>query len=70
MADIKDLKAKLSKWCEERHKNDKTFSLQLKTPKIKSREKKINCKTFHQAGICVAVDSRLAYNMPFYLFLK
>lgn len=56
--DVKELKKKLTEWCDEHHKSDKTFSLQLKTPKIKAREKRINCKTFHGAGICVPVDSR------------
>ena len=56
--DLKDLKQKLNDWCDERHKGDKTFSLQLKTPKIKAREKKMNCKLFHTAGLVVPVDSK------------
>lgn len=58
MDEIKELKAKLVQWVDEHHKDGRIFSLQLKTPKIKAREKKINCKTFHQAGICVPVDSK------------
>lgn len=65
MDEVKELKKKLADWCDEHHKTDKTFSLQLKTPKIKSREKKINTKTFHGAGICVPVDSRFL-NFHFY----
>ena len=53
--DLKDLKKKLIKWCEtSKHK----WSLQLKSAKLKSRDKSINCKTFHEAGICVAVDAQ------------
>lgn len=52
--ELKDLKQKLNKWCE----NSKiTLPLQLKTVKTKARDKRINCKTFHDAGIYVAVDS-------------
>jgi len=55
---LNKFKSKFSKWCDENHKNDKQFSLLLKTPKIKSREKKVNCKTIHQAGIVVPMNSR------------
>lgn len=56
--ELNEFKNKFNKWCDEHHKNDKKFSLQLKTPRIKSREKKINCKTIHGVGIVVPVDSR------------
>jgi hypothetical protein len=51
--DLKDLKLKLTEFS-----NAKKHSLQIKTPKIKAREKKINCKTFHDAGLFVKVDSK------------
>ena len=58
LEDLKLLKKQLNDWCEERHKGNKCFSLQLKTPRIKSREKKMNCKLFHTAGLVVPVDSK------------
>ena len=34
----------------------KNFSLDLKSKKMKDRDKKVVCKTFHGAGIVVPVD--------------
>ena len=48
----------MNDWCDERYKGNKTFSLQLKTPRTKAREKKTNCKLFHSAGLVVPVDSK------------
>jgi hypothetical protein len=58
VTNLKNFKDTLLKWCNDKYGKNKSFSLNLKTPKIKEREKKINCKTFHQAGICVPVDSK------------
>jgi hypothetical protein len=48
---INRFKDKLVKWCDKKH------SLELKTSKIKARDKIINCKTFHGAGLSVPVTS-------------
>lgn len=48
---IRQLKDKLLKWC------DKKYSLELKTPKIKTRDKTLNCKTFHNSGLCVPITA-------------
>ena len=56
--ELNEFKKKFTDWCESHHKNDKKFSLQLKTVKTKSRDKKVNCKTIHQAGLVVPVDTR------------
>jgi hypothetical protein len=53
--DLKDLKKNLTNWCE---KSKHDWPLQIKTAKLKARDKRVNCKTFHEAGICVEVDSR------------
>ena len=58
LEDLKNLKKQMTDWCDSRYKGNKTFSLQLKTPKTKSREKKMNCKLFHSAGLVVPVDSK------------
>ncbi len=55
--ELRELKKKLDSWLDSRDLKKK-FSLQLVTPRIKSREKKVNCKTLHQAGLVVPVDSR------------
>lgn len=34
----------------------KNYSLDLKSKKMKDRDKLVNCKTFHGAGIVVPVD--------------
>jgi len=52
--EIKELKTKLNKWIE----SQKKYHLQLKTEKMKAHDKKMNCKTFHQAGIVVPVNPR------------
>jgi len=54
--ELNDLKKKLSEFCEKHYKSE--FSLHLKTPKIKEREKKVNCKTFHGAGIFVPTNAQ------------
>lgn len=56
--ELNEFKKKFTEWCDTHYKGDKKFSLQIKTPKIKSREKKVVCKTMHQAGLVVSVDSR------------
>jgi|LakMenEpi03Aug12_release.lakeMendotaPanAssembly.Ray.scaffolds.fasta_scaffold529709_1 hypothetical protein len=53
--ELKELKKQLGSWCE---KSNFKWSLELKTSKLKNRNKKINCKTFHDAGICVAVNEQ------------
>ena len=56
--ELKNLKKDVLKWFENHHHEEKTFTLNVKTPKIKAREKKVNCKTFNQFGIVVPVDSK------------
>ena len=53
--DLLEIKKKLVSWCE---KSKHEWPLQLKTPKIKIRDKNMNCKTFHEAGICVPVNEQ------------
>ncbi|CAF0711664.1 unnamed protein product [Brachionus calyciflorus] len=55
--DLKLIKTKFDEWCD-RLKVSKSFSLSLKSPKIKSRDKKINATIFNTAGIVVPVDSK------------
>lgn len=56
-AELIQFKKKLTDWCESRHKNDKKFSLQARTLKTKARDKKVNCKTLHTAGLVVPVTA-------------
>jgi hypothetical protein len=56
LAKSKNLQKQLKDWCATKTKSK--YSLELITPKIKLREKKVNCGTFHTAGICVPVDGR------------
>lgn len=56
--DLKNLKKQFTKWFDDHYHDDKLLTLNIKTPKIKSREKKTNCKTFNQFGIVVPVDSK------------
>jgi len=55
--ELRDLKTKIESWLESKDLKKK-FSMQPVTPRIKSREKKVNCKTLHQAGLVVPVDPR------------
>ena len=56
IVELKELKKQLASWCEKESKFE--WPLQLKTPKLKIRDEKINCKTFHGSGICVAVNEQ------------
>jgi hypothetical protein len=56
-SELNELKKKLIQFCEKQSKTDKNFSLELKTLRIKEREKGLNCKTFHGAGIYVPVNA-------------
>ena len=48
---MKELSGRL-KECAEKH----SYSLEAKTKKMKERDKKVVCKTFHGAGMVVPVD--------------
>ena len=48
---MKELSERL-KDCAEKH----NYSLEQKTKKMKDRDKKVVCKSFHGAGIVVPVD--------------
>ena len=48
---LKELSGRL-KDCAEKH----NYSLETKTKKMKERDKKVVCKTFHGAGMVVPVD--------------
>ncbi len=53
-AELNELKKCLKNFCE---KSKNKYLLQTKTKQIKDRDNKVNAKTFHDAGICVPVDS-------------
>ncbi len=52
--ELNELKKSLSDFCD---KSVNKYPIQMKTQKIKDRDKKVNAKTFHDGGICVPVDS-------------
>ncbi len=55
--ELAEFKKELTDWCDSHHKNDRKFSVQAKTIKMKAREKKVNCKTLHTAGLVVPVTT-------------
>ena len=52
MSELSALQAKVESAAEEGG-----YSLEMKTKAMKARDKKVNCKTFHNAGIVVPVDA-------------
>lgn len=48
---VLELQNKLKSWAKAHH-----FSLETKTAKMKSRDKKAVCKCFHGVGVVVPVD--------------
>jgi len=49
---LQNLEDEIVAWAKK-----KNFSLDLKSKKMKDRDKKVVCKTFHGAGIVVPVDA-------------
>ena len=48
---LKELSERLKAWAVKH-----SYSLELKTKRMKERDKKVVCKSFHGAGIVVPVD--------------